>query len=177
MTGERIREYRKKHRYSQKQLADMIGVAQTSVSGWETGARSITLDDLLLVARALQEPISNFLPEGTEESGITNESVLAYIDKMDHDLPRAISEYPEIHELDNKLDVELYEVIWSMEKAVDEMVNDRLSKVSESFLLDRVVSIFRELNKAGQYELYKHAQELDDVRYLKKRKRKNFDEE
>lgn len=177
MTGERIREYRKKHRYSQKQLAEMIGVAQTSVSGWETGARSITLDDLLLVARALREPISSFLPEGIEKRGITDESVLAYIDKADCDTTKAVSEYPEIHQLENKLDEELYEVVWNLEKDVDSMVNNRLSKLSDSFLLDHIISIFRELNKAGQFELYKRAKELDDGRYLKKRKRAYLDDE
>lgn len=171
MTGERIREYRKKHRYSQKQLADMVGVAQTSVSGWETGARSITLDDLVLVAKVLQEPISVFLPEREEDNSITDEDVLAYIDKVDRDTAKAVSEYPEIHEMEYQLDTELYQVVWDVEKEVNDLINDRLSKVSERFLLERVVSIFRDLNKAGQYELYRRAQALDDIQYLKERKR------
>ena len=39
-----ITELRKKYKYSQKQLADMLGVHQTAVSQWELGK---TLPDIL----------------------------------------------------------------------------------------------------------------------------------
>jgi len=61
MTGHKIRELRKKHRYSQRQLAELLGVAQTVVSGWETGARRIKVDTLRRIADVLNEPITDFI--------------------------------------------------------------------------------------------------------------------
>jgi len=46
---------------SQKEFAELIGVHQSLVSGWERGARKLTPQSLKLVALALGLPISYFL--------------------------------------------------------------------------------------------------------------------
>lgn len=63
LVGQRIRRLRKRHRFSQEQLAQMIGTAQTTLSAYETGARNIDAETLWELAKALGEPINVFFPD------------------------------------------------------------------------------------------------------------------
>ena len=47
---ERIRELRKKFNYSQKQVADKIGVSPSIISGYENGERTPSVDILLALS-------------------------------------------------------------------------------------------------------------------------------
>lgn len=49
--------YRKQHNYTQKDLAKKLGVANTTISGWETGASSIDIDTLYQVCKVLSVPV------------------------------------------------------------------------------------------------------------------------
>ena len=41
MSGEELRNWRIKHDLSQQELAELLGVAKTTISSWETGHRNI----------------------------------------------------------------------------------------------------------------------------------------
>lgn len=41
---ERMRELREENNYSQKEISELLGIAQTTYSGYETGNRSIPID-------------------------------------------------------------------------------------------------------------------------------------
>ena len=43
--------YRKKYGYTQKQLGEMVGVKNTSVSNWETGDNSIDIETLIKLCK------------------------------------------------------------------------------------------------------------------------------
>lgn len=45
--------YRKKSKYTQKDLADLLHIGSTTVSGWERGAYTPDVDTLLLVCNLL----------------------------------------------------------------------------------------------------------------------------
>lgn len=49
--GERLRELRLKNNYTQKQIAERLGVAISAVSSYESGVRYPTYDSLIKIAR------------------------------------------------------------------------------------------------------------------------------
>lgn len=51
MLGEKLVSLRKKHGYSQQEVADMLSVTRQTISNWECGQGSPTLDKALLLAK------------------------------------------------------------------------------------------------------------------------------
>lgn len=62
--GERIRARREARGWSQGELARRLGRTQTAISYWESGRRALAVDDLLEVARVLEVPTADLLPDG-----------------------------------------------------------------------------------------------------------------
>ena len=79
--GGRIRQARKFADLSQQALADAVGASRDSVSNWERGEHSPSVDMLLLIAQAIDVPATWFLegvapsPTGPE-GGATSEDRL-----------------------------------------------------------------------------------------------------
>ena len=63
--GQRIRAIREALGWTQGELAARLQRTQTAVSYWESGRRSLSLDDLVDVARVLGVASSELLPDGT----------------------------------------------------------------------------------------------------------------
>lgn len=157
MTGEKIRELRKKHRYSQKQLAEMIGVAQTAVSAWETGARGITLDVLMHVATALGEPLSALLPEEVSQQ---TKARLDSVKQLD-ELQREEMYSSEMVKLQFRLGDEIGACLEQAQNECDALMKKSLECVPDSALLKTICDVFHGANKIGKYELYMKALEID----------------
>ena len=66
--GKRLREKRKLARYTQKELAEIVGAKHNSVSGWENGRNMPDPDTLVLICEALNVGASYLLdtPDSTE---------------------------------------------------------------------------------------------------------------
>src|SRR6266536_835805 len=62
--GQRIRAIREARGWTQSDLAARLQRTQTAVSYWESGRRSLSLDDLVEVARVLGVPNAELLPDG-----------------------------------------------------------------------------------------------------------------
>lgn len=60
--GERIREYRKKKKIYQQELADFCNISRGSLSNIESGKQRITIDLLYNIAKKLEIPIFNLIP-------------------------------------------------------------------------------------------------------------------
>lgn len=60
MIGKTLRKIREIKGLSQKQLADMIGVAQSTVSDWEINENEPSFDAVLRLAKALEMSICEF---------------------------------------------------------------------------------------------------------------------
>jgi DNA-binding XRE family transcriptional regulator len=61
LLGTTIRTFRKRRRLTQRVLAARVGLTRTYVSAIEHGQRNVTIWTLLLIAAALQVPLSTLL--------------------------------------------------------------------------------------------------------------------
>jgi transcriptional regulator with XRE-family HTH domain len=61
--GRRITELRLQKGWSQSQLAEAIGKdSATAISYFESGARKVSIDDLIKIAKVFDKTIADFLP-------------------------------------------------------------------------------------------------------------------
>ena len=74
--GNRIRTERKRLNLTQEQLAEYIGVSSTYVGLIERGERSVTLDNLILIANTLHVSIDYLLMDSVEVSSDSNFSLM-----------------------------------------------------------------------------------------------------
>ncbi len=56
-----IKHLRKQEKYSQKELADLLGVSQTSVAHYEAGTRQPTIETLMMLSQLFNETIDNLV--------------------------------------------------------------------------------------------------------------------
>lgn len=56
-----IKKYRELSGYSQKELADKIGVCKATIGHWETNRRKLTTVSLDLISKALNVPITDLI--------------------------------------------------------------------------------------------------------------------
>jgi transcriptional regulator with XRE-family HTH domain len=63
--GARVRRFREAAGLSQTELGDKLGVSYQQVQKYERGVSRLGVDTLLRLARALDQPVSVFLPLGT----------------------------------------------------------------------------------------------------------------
>ncbi len=60
--GEKVKEYRKERKWSQKELGNRIGVSHNTVSDYENGKISIGQDMLFVLADVFEITIDDFFP-------------------------------------------------------------------------------------------------------------------
>lgn len=63
LVGQRIRRARKAAEMSQGELAEAIGRNQTTISYWESGRRSLDIEDLIALAEALDVEVGSFFED------------------------------------------------------------------------------------------------------------------
>lgn len=73
--AERIKEYRKQRHYTQKELATLINVKPTTVSGWELGRNTPSIEMLKKLADILNVPFDKLagVESNDYSSDISNE--------------------------------------------------------------------------------------------------------
>lgn len=84
--AKRIKQYRTNKRYTQKELADLLNVKSTTVSGWELGRNTPSIDMLQKLATIFDVPFdvmagveSDNGPDGSSEKPLTkNQKLVAY---------------------------------------------------------------------------------------------------
>ena len=68
-TGERIRKARLRADMTQEQLANKLGICHNSISSWENGVNSISIETLKKIADALGVPVAEFLGMDSAAAG------------------------------------------------------------------------------------------------------------
>ena len=76
---EKLQYYRKKAGYTQKQLADKVGVSRSSVAMWESGT-DCGLETAAALARILSVPLNELLGVETVTNDVTDDSTDAVTD-------------------------------------------------------------------------------------------------
>jgi len=69
--GDKIYQLRLANGFSRQQLAEMIGVTHQQLQKYEKGTNRIAAGRLLLIAKALNKPVSYFYSEFDEQNGAT----------------------------------------------------------------------------------------------------------
>lgn len=96
--GSRIRKYREERGFSQKELAEMLGVSNSRVSNWEQGINRPDANILAELCRALKVSPSDLLAVYLSEEEFTEREkkiIKAYRDKKD--MQKAVDALLEIH--------------------------------------------------------------------------------
>ena len=106
-TGDKIKEYRKEKKITQKQLGQLIGKAEITIRKYESGALVPPLETLYSIAKALDIPVENLtqtkkvtfqakmlckaIVNGFEISGLSKEDFCSKLDITIDELERYIS--------------------------------------------------------------------------------------
>lgn len=77
--GRRIGEARKAFGISQDELAERVDSSQPAVASWETGRRPVSLENLSLIAGALERPMAWFVGGPAEP---TRDEVLSKLEEI-----------------------------------------------------------------------------------------------
>jgi transcriptional regulator with XRE-family HTH domain len=68
--GARIRELRDDRKYTQQELADLVGLKRTSITNVERGTQRLMADQLLAIARALHTTVEDLLLDITAQGAV-----------------------------------------------------------------------------------------------------------
>lgn len=85
LSGECIRHYRTKRKYSQQELADMVGVTRHHISLIETGREMASISLLFNFAKVLGTPIDKLLQSNNPAEESLRSIMHEHIDHLDGD--------------------------------------------------------------------------------------------
>ena len=68
--GQRLRQHRQRVGLTQEELAELVGVNQTTISQAEIGNRRPEMETQAAIAQALGVPISELFPRSEEEASL-----------------------------------------------------------------------------------------------------------
>ena len=74
--GAKIKEYRKKMRWTQAELAEKVGAAHNTEASWEKGDREPSMQQLYMIAKITGAGVSEFFPPLVDEEGQVMEKEL-----------------------------------------------------------------------------------------------------
>lgn len=86
--GNRIREARKDHGWTQTELGEAIGVTQGMINKLETGESSLTLENLFKIAKALDYPVVHFIDVKVGELSADEVELIETYRSLGEGLPR-----------------------------------------------------------------------------------------
>ena len=89
--AKRLRELRIAAKYSQEELAALVGVSTKTLSYWENAHNSISLSKIFLLAKVLDIPVYKFFVFG-ELSSENNEEILNLLNSMTDKEKRIVSQ-------------------------------------------------------------------------------------
>ncbi|HAZ10788.1 MAG TPA: hypothetical protein DCY56_06765 [Candidatus Omnitrophica bacterium] len=98
--GRKVLEFRLQKGLSQVQLAELIGKdSATAISYFESGARKVSIDDLIKIAKVLNKTVEDFLPKAATAQIEPKEFAIklrANYDKLDKETEKSILDFTEL---------------------------------------------------------------------------------
>lgn len=86
MIGYQVKKIRKKRGLGQKELADLLGIAQSSYSARENGNPEFTKHELIILAKALHVPVTAFHEDEWEDETVVAEAPASKYERKDDGL-------------------------------------------------------------------------------------------
>jgi transcriptional regulator with XRE-family HTH domain len=71
--GAKLREFRKRRKFTQEQLAECIDVTFQQIQLYENGTNRLNTDKLQLIAKALSVPVGSFFSEFDDERTLSED--------------------------------------------------------------------------------------------------------
>lgn len=105
--GDRLRVARNNAGYTQKQVGSIIGVRESTVSGWETGTSKFSMGNLFALYELYQQPLAYYFPNQlslstpTEDDALRSEVAMLLTPmsgktlKLSRDLIKAVANHDE----------------------------------------------------------------------------------
>ena len=107
--AQNIKYFRKKRNFTQRELAEQIGVKHNTVAAWEKGTNAVDIDSLFKICSALNISINSMLDIKKSESNTKSQNVPEISDN-EISLIEAYRRHPEMHPAIHKmLDINLTE--------------------------------------------------------------------
>lgn len=152
--GDNIKLFRKERGLTQKQLADMLGIAPNTVAQYELGISQPKLEQLQKIAEALHVSIISFLPDGWDylSQGNTPEDTAT----LSETLSLADNERKQINTLKEEIN------------SSQKQLADSIKPISESVLRKAIYDMLIPLNRKGLLEAYKRVSELSEIKRYKR---------
>lgn len=139
--GENIRAKRKDAHLSQKDLAAKIGVAQTTLASWETGARTVSVYYLGKIAEALSVPFSELAcPQQKEFTSNAYSAVNAMAERY----------------------TEYITALNAVEKFTNTGIEQAIAEIPDAYFLDAIITAYKKLGRVDKYKVYKFITKLSD---------------
>lgn len=83
--GENLRELRKSRGYSQDKFARLIGSNQITLSSWEVGTRTPSVETIRRIAKIFNVPLSSLIPLSDSGNGEDEDFVREVADALHRD--------------------------------------------------------------------------------------------
>jgi len=157
--GEKILASRKKHGWTQAQLAEKSGVAAISIHQYETGKRKPQIKQLRKIAEVLEIELFDLLPDDLKEQF---QNVPRYFDSP-NEAERKLARKTEQILVENVMNEEVYERLLAISNSVYETVLDGLENVPDSDLKNVLLGSFSSLNRVGKREAVERVAELEFI--------------
>ncbi len=77
--GERVKKKRRELSISQEELAERLGVTYQQVQRYENGMNKLNVENIQVIANALDIPVSYLFGNGRMEKSIVSEAVMPYL--------------------------------------------------------------------------------------------------
>lgn len=152
--GTNIKLFRKERGLTQKQLADMLGVAPNTITQYELGVSQPKIEQLQKIAEALHISVLSLFPNGWDYllEGNSPKDTAA----LSESLKEADQERKQIGSLKDE-----------MERSQKHLV-DAIDNIDERIILKAVYDMLIPLNRKGLLEAYKRVSELSEIKRYKR---------
>lgn len=81
--GEKIKHFRKSHKFTQSELGEKLGLAKSTIANYEKGFRTPQQDTLFEIADVLNISINDLFPETRNNNSILVDSITEVIKSLD----------------------------------------------------------------------------------------------
>ncbi len=77
--GDKVKKKRKEIGISQEELAEKLGVTYQQIQRYENGMNKLNVENIQIIANALDVPVSYFFGNGRKEKNVVSEEVMSYL--------------------------------------------------------------------------------------------------